>query len=80
MNRLVTSTMCVAIIVTILIPLESFAQSRAAIVKTEFIYDQAPFPSCHASTIVQTKADWLLPGSEGLMKKSRCRDLGFTIR
>ncbi|HZM89144.1 MAG TPA: sialidase family protein [Blastocatellia bacterium] len=38
-----------------LIPIESFAQSRAAIVKTEFIYDQAPFPSCHASTIVQTK-------------------------
>ncbi len=55
MNRLVTSAMCVAIIVTMLIPIESFAQSRAAIVKTEFIYDQAPFPSCHASTIVQTK-------------------------
>jgi len=47
--------MCVAIIVTMLITIESFAQSRAAIVKTEFIYDQAPFPSCHASTIVQTK-------------------------
>ena len=55
MNRLVTNVMCVAIIVTTLIPIESFAQSRAAIVKTEFIYDQAPFPSCHASTIVQTK-------------------------
>ena len=55
MNRLVTNVMCVAIIVTMLIPIESFAQSRAAIVKTEFIYDQAPFPSCHASTIVQTK-------------------------
>jgi len=54
-NRLVTNVMCVAIIVTMLIPIESFAQSRAAIVKTEFIYDQAPFPSCHASTIVQTK-------------------------
>ena len=31
------------------------AQPRDAVLKSEFIYDQAPFPSCHASTIAETK-------------------------
>lgn len=30
-------------------------ESREAIVRTEFIYEQAPFPSCHASTIAESK-------------------------
>lgn len=30
-------------------------QSRDAVVKAEFIYEQAPFPSCHASTIAESK-------------------------
>ena len=32
------------------------AQLGNAIVTTEFIYEQAPFPSCHASTIAETKS------------------------
>lgn len=31
------------------------AQSRDAILTTEFIYEHAPFPSCHASTIAEAK-------------------------
>jgi predicted neuraminidase len=32
------------------------AANQTALLKTEFIYETAPFPSCHASTIVETKA------------------------
>lgn len=41
----------------------------AALVKSEFIYESAPFPSCHASTIVETKrglvAAWFGGTAEG---------------
>ena len=32
----------------------------AAVLKTEFIYETAPFPSCHASTIVETTSGGLV--------------------
>ena len=31
------------------------SQRRDAFIQTEFVYDQAPFPSCHASTIAETR-------------------------
>ena len=31
-------------------------QNRETVAKSEFIYDQAPFPSCHASTIAETRS------------------------
>ena len=37
-----------------LLALAATAQENRAIVKTEFLYESAPFPSAHASTIVET--------------------------
>jgi predicted neuraminidase len=38
------------------LPLAQAAETRAGLIRSEFIFDRAPFPSCHASTIVETKA------------------------
>ncbi|HEV8485933.1 MAG TPA: sialidase family protein [Blastocatellia bacterium] len=35
--------------------LAAHSQTARAVVATEFIYETAPFPSCHASTIAETK-------------------------
>ncbi len=50
----------------------AFVMSAAAVVsveKSEFIYESAPFPSCHASTITETKsgliAAWFGGSNEG---------------
>lgn len=32
------------------------ASAQPGVVRTEFLYDKAPFPECHASTITETKA------------------------
>jgi sialate O-acetylesterase len=45
------------------------APKKTKVVKSEFIYEQAPFPSCHASTIAETKsgliAAWFGGSDEG---------------
>ncbi|MEK7718076.1 MAG: sialidase family protein [Bacteroidota bacterium] len=42
------------------IPMHSYAAGiKAKILTAEFIYEKAPFPSCHASTIVETKEGFL---------------------
>lgn len=36
--------------------MNAFADGAPGLLKSEFIYETAPFPECHASTIVETKA------------------------
>ncbi len=41
---------------TLLLAFSCLAAGRPGLVKSEFIYETAPFPSCHASTIAETKS------------------------
>jgi predicted neuraminidase len=46
------------------------AARPAALVKSEFIYEQAPFPSCHASTLAETKAGLVAAWFGGTAEKN----------
>src|SRR2546421_9777201 len=51
--------------------------SQPAIVKSEFIYETAPFPSCHASTIVETKHGLVAAWFAGT--RERAPDVGIWV-
>jgi predicted neuraminidase len=48
---------CTVALVCVLIGIASAFQTGPPIVHAEFIYETAPFPSAHASTIVETRAE-----------------------
>ena len=47
------STTCLILVLPLLIAAED--SLPAGVVKSEFLYEKAPFPECHASTIAETK-------------------------
>ena len=53
------------------------APDGPAIVKQEFIYEKAPFPSCHASTLAETKGEIVAAWFGGTREKSP--DVGIWI-
>src|SRR3954467_10911866 len=48
-----------------------------AVVKSEFIFEKAPFPSCHASTIVETPAGLVAAWFGGTREKKS--DVGIWL-
>ena len=53
------------------------ARAEDALVKSDFIYETAPFPSCHASTIVETPAGLVVAFFGGTKEKHR--DVGIWV-
>src|SRR5215467_5931517 len=53
------------------------AQNGDGIVAAEFIYEQAPFPSCHASTIAETKSGLVAAWFGGTQEKNP--DVGIWV-
>src|SRR5688572_4789505 len=52
-----------------LLAMPALAADQPALLKSEFIYESAPFPSCHATTIVEARsglvAAWFGGTAEG---------------
>lgn len=59
------------------IPLAAHAADAPGVVKSEFIYDKASFPECHASTIVETKAGLVVAWFGGTAEGHR--DVGIWV-
>jgi hypothetical protein len=53
------------------------AETPAGVVRTEFLYDKAPFPECHASTIIATKSGVVAALFGGTHEKHR--DVGIWV-
>jgi predicted neuraminidase len=52
-------------------------QTRSAIIASEFVFEQAPFPSCHASTITETKTGLIAAWFGGT--RERNPDVGIWV-
>ncbi|MDX2041919.1 MAG: sialidase family protein [Acidobacteriota bacterium] len=71
------STISLIALLTMLIA-GSLAQSSApGVVKTEFIYETAPFPECHASTIAESKGTLITAWFGGTKEKNP--DVGIWV-
>lgn len=56
----------------------TLAAQQPAILKSEFIYESAPFPSCHASTIVESKDGSMITSWFGGLKEG-APDVGIWV-
>ena len=86
MNRLAKLTHSGILLVALLIgshPFETVLPQHAwksGIVKSEFIFEKAPFAECHASTIAETNEGLVVAFFGGKGEKSRRRNLDQPVR
>ncbi|HEY3325260.1 MAG TPA: sialidase family protein [Planctomycetota bacterium] len=66
------------LIVFALIASLSFAAEPAGVLQREFIYETAPFPSCHASTVVETRSGQIIAAWFGGTGEGR-EDVGIWL-
>ena len=55
-SRVWWKSACASLLLSFFITGRATAENQNAIVTSEFIFETAPFPSCHASTIAETKS------------------------
>lgn len=75
-------TLHFAVVICFITAVASFSRaaeptSQPGVLKTEFIYEKAPFPECHASTIAETKAGLVAAWFGGTYEKHP--DVGIWI-
>ena len=67
--RILISASCLSLILAV--HLAALAQSNAAgLIKSEFIYETAPFPECHASTIAESNGQLIAAWFGGTKEKN----------
>jgi predicted neuraminidase len=72
------SALTTACFVSITLDTLCFAGAQPGLLKSEFIFETAPFPSCHASTIVEVKAGGLVAAWFGGTRE-RNPDIGIWL-
>ncbi|MCE9526717.1 MAG: exo-alpha-sialidase [Planctomycetales bacterium] len=70
-------SLCIVALAVLLVSAASSVAADPDIVSSEFIYEKAPFPQCHASTIAETKEGLVAAWFGGTAEKNK--DVGIWI-
>ena len=75
LNRILSVTLLTALTTSLLA--QNTAPAQPGILKTEYIYETAPFPECHASTIAESKGALVAAWFGGTKEKNP--DVGIWV-